>query len=318
MSTAWNVTTATYLQEFSVAPYETIPKGVFFKPDGTKMYTVGTDGDSVDEYNLSTAWNVTTATYLQEISISAKETSPQGVFFKPDGTKMYTVGSNGDSVDEYDLILGEYNKVNVSTQIQNNLNSKINLTVGYYDGSWSYTAPQIITNGVNNSFNISSNSTELTFNYTFIAGDYSFYSPIIEGDITYEIWNEEEGGPSDTSFTVSLPLGYTEINFTANNKTVSNLNAGGQNSTISVLEITNTGNVGLDVYLSINQTDAGFIVFSKTNNDYNGATVLNTTNLLLKDNLLTSSSQNIWVWMNWTDKTPQIIERKLNTSVTEN
>ena len=101
--TAWNVTTAVYLQEISVSAKEIIPTGVFFKPDGLKMYTIGEAGDSVDEYDLSTAWNVSTAVYLQEISVAAKETSPRGIFFKPDGLKMYTVGSDGDSVDEYDL-----------------------------------------------------------------------------------------------------------------------------------------------------------------------------------------------------------------------
>jgi DNA-binding beta-propeller fold protein YncE len=100
---AWNVTTAVYLQEFSVAAKETSPQCVFFKPDGLKMYIIGSNGRTVDEYNLGTAWKVTTAVYLQEFSVAAKEISPSGVFFKSDGLKMYTIGSDGDSVDEYDL-----------------------------------------------------------------------------------------------------------------------------------------------------------------------------------------------------------------------
>jgi sugar lactone lactonase YvrE len=67
------------------------------------MYTIGYNGDTVDEYDLGTAWDVSTAAYLQEFSVLAKESTPQGVFFKPDGTKMYTIGSSGDTVDEYDL-----------------------------------------------------------------------------------------------------------------------------------------------------------------------------------------------------------------------
>ena len=103
LSTAWDVSTAVYLQEFSVAAKEAYPTGVFFKPDGTKMYTIGRDGDTVDEYDLSTAWDISTAVYLQEFSVAAKEEYPQGVFFKPDGTKMYTIGYAGSTVDEYDL-----------------------------------------------------------------------------------------------------------------------------------------------------------------------------------------------------------------------
>jgi len=103
LSTAWDVSTAVYVQEFSVAAREITPRGLFFKPDGTKLYTIGSAGDTVDEYNLSTAWDVSTAVYLQEFSVAAKETTPQDLFFKPDGTKLYTIGSAGDTVDEYNL-----------------------------------------------------------------------------------------------------------------------------------------------------------------------------------------------------------------------
>ena len=103
LSTAWNVSTATYLREFSVAAKETNSTSVFFKPDGLKMYTIGLAGQTVDEYDLSTAWNISTAVYLQEFSVAAKELSPEEVFLKSDGEKMYTIGSDGDTVDEYDL-----------------------------------------------------------------------------------------------------------------------------------------------------------------------------------------------------------------------
>jgi sugar lactone lactonase YvrE len=103
LSSAWDVSTASYLQSFSIAAQDTVPTGVFFKPDGTKMYVIGTAGDSVYEYDLSSAWDVSSATFLQTKSVAAQELAPQGVFFKPDGTKMYVIGTVGDDVNEYDL-----------------------------------------------------------------------------------------------------------------------------------------------------------------------------------------------------------------------
>jgi DNA-binding beta-propeller fold protein YncE len=103
LSTAWDVSTASYLQNFSVGSQDTVSEGVFFKPDGTKMYVIGSTGDAVYEYDLSTAWNVTTASYLQNFSVTAEEASPTSIFFKPDGLKMYVIGSSGDEVNEYDL-----------------------------------------------------------------------------------------------------------------------------------------------------------------------------------------------------------------------
>ena len=103
LSTAWDISTASYLQNFSVAAQETSPNGIFFKPDGLKMYIIGGTGDDVNEYDLSTAWDISTASYLQNFSVNAQETNPTGVFFKPDGLKMYVIGSTGDDVNEYDL-----------------------------------------------------------------------------------------------------------------------------------------------------------------------------------------------------------------------
>jgi len=103
LSTAWNISTASYLQNFGVAAQETLPTGIFFKPDGTKMYVIGSGRDAVNEYGLSTAWDISTAVYVQRFSVSGQEASPQTLFFKPDGTKMYVLGANGDDVNEYDL-----------------------------------------------------------------------------------------------------------------------------------------------------------------------------------------------------------------------
>ena len=103
LSTAWNVSTASFLQNFSVAAQETIPEGLFFRDDGLKMYICGSTADTVFEYDLSTAWDITTAVFLQNFSVAAQEAAPTGLFFKPDGLKMYICGVSGDDVNEYDL-----------------------------------------------------------------------------------------------------------------------------------------------------------------------------------------------------------------------
>lgn len=104
LSTAWDISTASYSQNFSVAAQETGTAALFFKPDGTKMYISGYSGDDVNEYTLSSAWDVSTASYVQNFSISAQETSyPSGISFKTDGTVMYIVGSGSDAIHQYAL-----------------------------------------------------------------------------------------------------------------------------------------------------------------------------------------------------------------------
>lgn len=88
---------------FSVSSQETAPSSLFFKSDGTKMYVCGTSGDDVNEYSLSTAWDVSTASYTTAFSVSANALNPEGIFFKPDGTKMYVWGISSSVIAEYDL-----------------------------------------------------------------------------------------------------------------------------------------------------------------------------------------------------------------------
>lgn len=106
LSSAWDITTMSYVQEFVVAsPFSYAVYNIYFKPDGLKLYAITSQSTaSVQEYTLSSAWNVTTASLTNTLSISAQEgSSPRGIFFKDDGTKMYTTGQSSDGVNQYDL-----------------------------------------------------------------------------------------------------------------------------------------------------------------------------------------------------------------------
>jgi hypothetical protein len=124
LSTAWDVSTASYSQNFSVSAQDAQPWGIFFKPDGTKMYVLGGDGDDVNEYDLSTAWDLSAASYSQNFSVATQETSPTEINFNADGTKMYVVGTANDSVYEYalstawDISTASYNSVSFSVNSQ--------------------------------------------------------------------------------------------------------------------------------------------------------------------------------------------------------
>jgi sugar lactone lactonase YvrE len=105
LSTPWDVSTATYdTISKSVAAQDTQTFSVSFKPDGLKMYTNGTTNGRVYQYTLSTAWDVSTATYDSVFkSVSAQDTQMYDAVFKPDGTKMYTIGWNNKRVYQYTL-----------------------------------------------------------------------------------------------------------------------------------------------------------------------------------------------------------------------
>jgi DNA-binding beta-propeller fold protein YncE len=82
-------------KSFSVNAQEGSPEGLYFKSDGTKVYVVGSSGDSVDQFSLSTAWDISTASFDSvTFSLASQVTTPKGVFFKPDGTSFYVQGQS--------------------------------------------------------------------------------------------------------------------------------------------------------------------------------------------------------------------------------
>jgi sugar lactone lactonase YvrE len=102
LSTAWDVSTATdQNSNFNVNSYDTSIQGLWFKPDGTKMYMIGQNSYRVQGFNLSTAWDHTTATASGSKSVGVLDNSPQGVAFSSDGTKMYIAGGTNTKVFQY-------------------------------------------------------------------------------------------------------------------------------------------------------------------------------------------------------------------------
>lgn len=103
LSTAWDISTIAYVDSFSVSLQEANPEGLYISNDGTNLYITGYSSDSVHQYSLSTAWDITSASFVRTFSVSLQEANPRGLFFKSDGTKMYLIGSSGDDVNEYTL-----------------------------------------------------------------------------------------------------------------------------------------------------------------------------------------------------------------------
>ena len=103
LSTAFDVSTAAHVDATSVSSEEANPTGMAFSNDGTKMFVIGDVGDEINEYALATAFDASTATHVDAFSVSSQESTPQGMAFSNDGTKMFVIGSSSDRIHEYAL-----------------------------------------------------------------------------------------------------------------------------------------------------------------------------------------------------------------------
>jgi 6-phosphogluconolactonase (cycloisomerase 2 family) len=106
LSTAWDVSTFSYVGSVSILSNSTTCKDLFFKSDGTKLFVVEDSANQlILEYGLSTAWDITTASYTTSFNVATQTSNPVGLFFKPDGTVCYMTGGTSPNVDVWQYSL---------------------------------------------------------------------------------------------------------------------------------------------------------------------------------------------------------------------
>ncbi|MDB4234332.1 hypothetical protein N9852_03890, partial [Alphaproteobacteria bacterium] len=77
---------AVFVDIFDVSGQETWPHALAFNSDGTKMFVSGISGDDVNEYTLSTGFDVSTASFVDSFDVSGQERNPSSLAFNSDGT----------------------------------------------------------------------------------------------------------------------------------------------------------------------------------------------------------------------------------------
>ena len=101
LSTAWDISTASYdSKSFSLSGQLSWPLEPTLNADGTKLFVGCRINRRVYQYSLSTAWDISTASY-DNISLQVTFTSFWGSsVFSPDGTKLY-VGNSSNYFYQY-------------------------------------------------------------------------------------------------------------------------------------------------------------------------------------------------------------------------
>ena len=109
LSTAYAVGTASYVAAYSLGGDGIYyPYSMRWNNDGSKFFVVDYSADTVIEYSVSNAYDVTTGTVTEgtNFSVSSYESNPLDVAFNTDGTKMYVIGNGGDEINEWTLSTG--------------------------------------------------------------------------------------------------------------------------------------------------------------------------------------------------------------------
>ena len=110
LSTGFDITTVTYSgNSFSVAGQDVDPTAIEFNPGGSKFFIAGAANDAIFEYTL-TSFDLSTAAYSgNSFTIQTQnfvQSSVVGVRFHDDGTRMFTLGTSPQSLNEFRLTTG--------------------------------------------------------------------------------------------------------------------------------------------------------------------------------------------------------------------
>ena len=118
LSTAWDLTSAgsatesEYLVQNNLSSTQ---EDFFIDSSGTRMYVLSRSSDSIGQFTLNTAWDISDITFVQDVHLNSTglsggvagfvtgEPDPSGLTFKPDGTILYIVGYNQDRVHQVPL-----------------------------------------------------------------------------------------------------------------------------------------------------------------------------------------------------------------------
>ena len=79
------------------------------------MFLTGNNGDDVNEYTLSTGFDVSTASFVGVLDVSSQDSAPKAISFNHDGTKLFVLGTTNKSIFEYTLT-SPFSLINVDAE----------------------------------------------------------------------------------------------------------------------------------------------------------------------------------------------------------
>ena len=114
LTSPFNISNATFEQQSTGTSSKTFsqlegnPQGLAFSSDGSKMYITGHGKDKVQEFNLSTPFDLSNIKKEGGYDVSGEADQVSGIAFSSDGLKMFVLDfkTNNKTVSEYNLSCG--------------------------------------------------------------------------------------------------------------------------------------------------------------------------------------------------------------------
>ena len=105
-STAFAFTDPNHIDDFDISGVETISTSVKFSSDGKTMFIIGVNSDTLRQFSLSTAFDLSSSpTLVNSLDISSIQDAAQDIEFNSDGTVLFIIGREvgNRGIDRWDL-----------------------------------------------------------------------------------------------------------------------------------------------------------------------------------------------------------------------
>jgi DNA-binding beta-propeller fold protein YncE len=213
-----DVSTATHVRFDTInLANGTVGTAVFFKPDGTKVYTLEF-GDYIKETTLSTAWDISShgSTNYTLTTDQTYNSYPADIFFSPNGEELYTTDYLADTVVQYSLSTGWDLSTASYTQSFSTSIQQVNSRGLCFDGSGTNmyiigTAPRKIQRfTLSTAWDISTCSFDSQMVATFDSKTYTSQTLFIKPDGT-KIFNVDSKNDRIKQWNLSTPYDISSI-----------------------------------------------------------------------------------------------------------
>ena len=102
-ATAYDVSSSASSATLSISSNTTYPRSLAFSDNGKKLFVGDTSNEKIYQYNLTTAWDISSGVSYDGGITLTTTIDPFGIVFTDGGTKMLILDEAGETVDVHSL-----------------------------------------------------------------------------------------------------------------------------------------------------------------------------------------------------------------------
>ena len=251
-ATAYDVSSSASSATLSISSDTTYPRSLAFSDNGKKLFVGDTSNEKIHQYNLTTAWDISSGVSYDGGITLTTTIDPFGIVFTDGGTKMLILDEAGETVDVHSL-KSPFNLIDIDDEHDGD----VLLDDTDADTSASLTVSAIRTGSVEGSGTSGSVGSALT-------GTYGQLTIAANGSYTY-VANQSAADALDPGDIVTDSFNYTVSDGTATDTAVITITVIGVNDAPTAVADTDSVNAGSTVTDTTN--GAGTLVSDDTDPD---------------------------------------------------